>query len=151
MDSHGATAAALEPSVEAGSESLSFVDFYWRELRRVLGLAFVLNGDHWVDDDPAQDAFTAASRHWRSILAYDSPGPLVRRVPAIERGQRCGDACARQRRWCVLSAGRRPTSNWMKATKRSGKRSAVCHPRQAQAIALYYIEDYSVKGDRRGS
>jgi DNA-directed RNA polymerase specialized sigma24 family protein len=33
----------------------------------------------------------------------------------------------------------------MKAMKRSGKRFVVPHPGQAQAVALYYLEDYSVR------
>jgi hypothetical protein len=33
MDSLGATAAALEPSVEAGSGSPPFDDFYWKQSR----------------------------------------------------------------------------------------------------------------------
>ena len=46
----------------------------------MLGLAFVLTGNQWVAEDTAQDAFTAAFRRWRSIVAYDSPGAWVRRV-----------------------------------------------------------------------
>ena len=33
----------------------------------------------------------------------------------------------------------------MKVTRRSGRRSVVFPPRQAQAVALYYFEDYSVR------
>jgi DNA-directed RNA polymerase specialized sigma24 family protein len=72
--------AAVEHQAEAGSESLSFDDFYRSEHRHVLGLAFVLTGNQWVAEDTAQDAFTAAFRNWRSIVAYDSPGAWVRRV-----------------------------------------------------------------------
>ncbi len=74
------TTAAVEPSVEASSESLTFDDFYRREHRHVLGLAFVLTGNQWVAEDTAQEAFTAAFRRWRFIVAYDSPGAWVRRV-----------------------------------------------------------------------
>ena len=90
MESQGAAAAAveansesltaIEPSVEPCNESLSFDDFYKREHRHVLGLAFVLTGNQWVAEDTAQEAFTAAFRHWHSIVAYDSPGAWVRRV-----------------------------------------------------------------------
>ena len=72
--------AAVQPAVEAASEPLSFDAFYRREHRHVLGLAFVLTGNQAVAEDIAQDAFTAAFRHWRSVAAYDSPGAWVRRV-----------------------------------------------------------------------
>lgn len=58
MESQAAAAAAVEPAVEVGGESLSFADFYRREHRSVLGLAFVLTGNRSVAEDTAQDAFT---------------------------------------------------------------------------------------------
>ena len=64
MESQPAAAAAVEPTVEAASESLTFDDFYRREHRHVLGLAFVLTGNQSVAEDTAQDAFTAAFRRW---------------------------------------------------------------------------------------
>ena len=123
-----ATVAAVEPSVEASNESLSFDDFYRSEHRHVLGLAFVLTGNQWVAEDTAQDAFAAAFRNWRSIVAYDSPGAWVRRVTcnraasALRRRVREAKALMR------LAGGRRPTSNWTKAMKRSGRRFVVCQP-----------------------
>ena len=84
MESQGGTAApaeaSAEPSADASSEPLTFDDFYRSEFRHVLGLAFVLTGNQWVAEETAQDAFTAAFRRWRSIVAYDSPGAWVRRV-----------------------------------------------------------------------
>src|SRR5262245_4365716 len=80
MESQPAAAAAVEPSVETASEPLTFDDFYRREHRQVLGLAFVLTGNQWVAEETAQDAFTAAYRRWHFIVAYDSPGAWVRRV-----------------------------------------------------------------------
>jgi hypothetical protein len=51
MESQAAAAAAVDPSVEAASESLSFDDFYRSEFRHVLGLAFVLTGNQWVAEE----------------------------------------------------------------------------------------------------
>jgi RNA polymerase sigma-70 factor (ECF subfamily) len=145
MASQGATAAAGEPSVAAGSGSLSFDDFHSREFPRVLGLAFVLTGNHRVAEDTAHDAFTAASRHWRSILAYDSPGAWVRRVIC----HRVGSVLRRralEAKALVHRAGRPQTSIdldegdeafWQAVRRRP--------PRQAQAVALHYLEDYSVR------
>ena len=57
MDSLGATAAALEPLVEAGSESPPFDDFYWK-LRRVIGTPRFLTAANAPLNplEPARDA-----------------------------------------------------------------------------------------------
>jgi RNA polymerase sigma factor (sigma-70 family) len=139
------TAAAVEHRAEAGSESLSFDDFYRSEHRRVLGLAFVLTGNQWVAEDTAQDAFTAAFRNWRSIVAYDSPGAWVRRV-TCNRAASVLRRRVREAKALMRLAGRTQTSIELDEGD-----EAFWHavrrlpPRQAQAVALYYLEDYSVR------
>jgi RNA polymerase sigma-70 factor, ECF subfamily len=171
MESQGAAAAAVEPTVEASSEpppavvpsveagnespaavepsveprSESFDDFYRREHRQVLGLAFVLTGNQWVAEDTAQDAFTAAFRQWRSIVADDSPGAGVRRV-ACNRAASVLRRRVREAKALMRLAGRTQThieldegdEAFWQAVRR-------LPPRQAQAVALYYMEDYSVR------
>lgn len=140
-----AAAAALDPAVEAASESLSFDDFYRREHRQVLGLAFVLTGNQWVAEDTAQDAFAAAFRHWRSIVAYDSPGAWVRRV-TCNRAASVLRRRVRETKALLRLVGRTQTyieldegdEAFWQAVRR-------LPPRQAQAVALYYLEDYSVR------
>jgi RNA polymerase sigma-70 factor (ECF subfamily) len=136
---------AVEPAGEAGSESQSFDDFYRREHRHVLGLAFVLTGNHWVAEDTAQEAFTAAFRRWRSIVAYDSPGAWVRRV-TCNRAASVLRRSVREAKALMRLAGRTQTyieldegdEAFWQAVRR-------LPPRQAQAVALYYLEDYSVR------
>jgi len=145
MESQGVAAAAIEPSAEARSESLTFDDFYRSEYRHVLGLAFVLTGNQWVAQDTAQDAFTAAFRHWRSIVAYDSPGAWVRRVTCnraasvLRRRVREAKALMRLAAWTQthIELEEGDEAFWQ-AVRR-------LPPRQAQAVALYYLEDYSVR------
>jgi RNA polymerase sigma-70 factor, ECF subfamily len=144
MESHGATAAAVDPSVEAGSESLTFDDFYRREYRHVLALAFVLTGNRWVAEDTTQDAFTAAYRRWRSIVAYDSPGAWVRRVT-------CNRAASVLRRRVREAKALVRLAGWMQTDIELDESDETfwqavrrLPPRQAQAVALYYMEDYSV-------
>jgi RNA polymerase sigma factor (sigma-70 family) len=137
--------AAVHRPVEVSGELLSFDDFYRREYRHVLGLAFVLTGNQSAAEDVAQDAFTAAFRHWRFVAACDSPGAWVRRVA-------CNRAASVLRRRLVEA----------KALVRLAKRTQTSieldegdeafwqavrrlPPRQAQAVALYYFEDYSVR------
>src|SRR5215211_8631653 len=144
MESQPAAAAAVEPSVEAPGESLTFDDFYRREYRHVLGLAYVLTGNQWVAEDTAQDAFAAAFRGWRSIVAYDSPGAWVRRV-TCNRAASVLRRRVRETKALLRLAGRMQTlieldegdAAFWQAVRR-------LPPRQAQVVALYYMEDYSV-------
>jgi RNA polymerase sigma-70 factor (ECF subfamily) len=140
-----AKAAAVEPQAEAGSESLSFDDFYRSEHRQVLGLAFVLTGNQWVAEDTAQDAFTAAFRNWRSIAAYDSPGAWVRRV-TCNRAASVLRRRVREAKALMRLAGRTQTSIELdEGDEAFWYAVRRLPPRQAQAVALYYLEDYSVR------
>jgi RNA polymerase sigma factor (sigma-70 family) len=145
MESQPATAAAVEPSIEARGESQTFDDFYRREYGHVLGLAFVLTGNQCVAEDTAQDAFTAAFRRWHSIVAYDSPGAWVRRVT-------CNQAASvlrrrvREAKALMRLAGRMQISIELDEGDEAFWQAVRLLPRrQAQAVALYYMEGYSVR------
>jgi RNA polymerase sigma-70 factor, ECF subfamily len=140
-----AATAAVEPAVEASSESLSFDDFYRREHRHVLGLAFVLTGNQWVAEDTAQEAFTAAFRRWRSIVAYDSPGAWVRRV-TCNRAASVLRRRGREAKALMRLAGRTQAYIELDESDEAFWQAVRrLPPRQAQAVALYYMEDYSVR------
>jgi RNA polymerase sigma factor (sigma-70 family) len=144
-ESQRAAPIVVGASVEAPSEALTFDDFYRREHRHVLGLAFVLTGNHWVAEDTAQDAFTAAFRRWQFIVAYDSPAAWIRRV-TCNRAASVLRRRVREAKALMRLAGRTPThieldegdEAFWQAVRR-------LPPRQAQAVALYYLEDYSVR------
>jgi RNA polymerase sigma-70 factor (ECF subfamily) len=140
-----AEAAALEPSVDARSESLTFDDFYRQEHRHVLGLAFVLTGNQWVAEDTAQDAFTAAFRRWRSIVAYDSPSAWIRRV-TCNRAASVLRRRVREAKALMRLVGR--TQSYIELDDGDNafwQAVRQLPPRQAQVVALYYMEDYSVR------
>ena len=136
---------AAKAPVAATGESLSFDEFYRREHRHVLGLAFVLTGNQWLAEDTAQEAFTAAFRQWRSIVAYDSPAAWVRRVTcnraasALRRRVREAKALVRlaRRTRAYLELDEGDEAFWQAVRRLPA--------RQAQAVALYYLEDYSVR------
>jgi RNA polymerase sigma-70 factor (ECF subfamily) len=140
-----AEAAALEPSVDAGNESLTFEDFYRQEHRHVLGLAFVLTGNQWVAEDTAQDAFTAAFRRWRSIVTYDSPSAWIRRV-TCNRAASVLRRRVREAKALMRLVGR--TQSYIDLDDGDDafwQAVRQLPPRQAQVVALYYMEDYSVR------
>lgn len=60
----------------------SFDSFYRREVRSVVGLAYVLSGSRSGAEDLAHEGFVAAYRQWERISSLDDPGAWVRRVVA---------------------------------------------------------------------
>ena len=168
MDGHGATAAgdatpsqwrpalvAVAPDAdpadesaavaEPGRERVAFDEFYRREYRQVLGLAYVLTGNESVAEDTAQDAFTAAYRQWSSIGDYDSPAAWVRRV-VCNRAASVVRRRVREAKAMVQLALRAPAQFELDEGDAEFWRAVRRLPRrQAQTVALYYLEDYSVR------
>ena len=123
----------------------TFESFYRREFREVVGLAYALSGSRSGAEDLAQEAFVAAHKKWEKIAGYDKPGAWVRRVVAN----------------LAVSAHRRRAVERRAMRRLEGQRSEplpALEPgddefwrlvrelpkRQAQATALFYIEDRTV-------
>jgi RNA polymerase sigma-70 factor (ECF subfamily) len=123
--------------------SEDFSTFYDREIRSVVGLAYVLSGSRNGAEDLAQDAFVTAYRHWDRVGAYENPGAWVRRVAANRS----------------ISTGRRRIAEAKALLRLGGERIAIPElsidnedlwsavrqlpPRQAQVIALRYWDRLS--------
>lgn len=136
----GADAAAPAP-VKA---VMTFEAFYQQELKAVIGLAYVLSGSRTIAEDLAQDAFLAAHKNWDRVAHYDKPQAWVRRVVAnmsvslFRRKVREARALARLGSdEATLPALPEYDDEFWKAVRALPKR-------QAQAIALHYLEDLSV-------
>jgi RNA polymerase sigma-70 factor, ECF subfamily len=139
------TELSQQAEVEAIDARESFDQFFAREYRPVVGLATVLSGDSSVGEDLAQDAFAAAYRRWDRIREYDSPEAWVRRVVA----NRAASAARRRTRELVALVrlgSRRPAepeavdlgdTEFWDALRELPRR-------QAQCLALCYLEDRSV-------
>ncbi|MGQ0804694.1 MAG: sigma-70 family RNA polymerase sigma factor [Actinomycetota bacterium] len=119
-----------------------FDDFFRRERTAVVGLAYALSGSRVAAEDLAQDAFIAAYRRWDEI---EQPAAWVRRVVAnlavsgFRRRAAEARAITRLRSERPRSFDPMPAEDeelW-KAVRRLPKR-------QAQVIALRYLEDLSV-------
>ena len=131
---------ASEPKVTR-TDRESFDAFFLSEYRRVVALAVALCGRRNVAEEIAQDAFVAAFRHWSKISRYDDPAAWVRRVAAN----------------LATSSLRRRSREARALLRLSGRRGEVVEPtiedtafwnavrklprRQAQCIALHYLED----------
>ena len=123
---------------------VGFETFYERELRSVIGLAYALTGSRVLAEDLAQDAFVAAHKNWDRVSRYDRPEAWVRRVVAnmsvssFRRKMREAAALAR--------IGRpEPVIQRVPADVDHFWHEVRALPaRQAQAVALHYLEDRSV-------
>jgi RNA polymerase sigma-70 factor (ECF subfamily) len=122
----------------------SFEQFYRREFRPVVGLAYALSGSRIAAEDLAQDAFIAAHRAWDRVGRYDKPEAWVRRVVAnmsvslLRTKTREAKALARLKpRAEYLPHLPADDHDFWKAVRALPRR-------QAQTIALHYLEDRSV-------
>ncbi|MFQ5967161.1 MAG: SigE family RNA polymerase sigma factor [Acidimicrobiia bacterium] len=122
-----------------------FDAFYQREFRSVVGLAYALSGSRWAAEDLAQEAFLTAHRQWDRVGSYDSPGAWVRRVVtnmsvSLYR-KRASEAraitrIAWQRQEALPELEPEDAGFW--------KHVRALPRRQAQALALHYLEDRPV-------
>lgn len=144
LDTVRADEAAGRLAKDARAEP--FADFYARNFRDVVGLAYSLTGSWVAAEDIAQEAFVRAYRGWRRGAGYRRPDSWVRTVVAnlaTSRGRRLAAearAVARLRARPPLPADddlpEDADAFW--SAVRSLPR------RQAQAVALRYHADLSV-------
>lgn len=134
----------MPPTVRAREP---FERFYEREYRSVVGLAYALSGSRASAEDLAQEAFITAHTNWDRIGTYDKPEAWVRRVVSNLSVSRFRRVRTEARALTRLGGMRSDTTvlpelpaeaeEFWDSVRRLPKR-------QAQAIALFYLEDRSV-------
>jgi RNA polymerase sigma-70 factor (ECF subfamily) len=123
----------------------SFQEYYERDYRALLGLAFVLSGSSWTAEDLVQDALTEAHRQWPSVCHYDNPSAWVRRVMINKHRSRLRRVRTEGRGLLRLVSR---ASDSLAPTERSTEVWAAVRAlpaRQAEVIALFYWEDLPVQ------
>ena len=123
----------------------AFDRFYAREFPKMVTIAYAVSGSRMAAEDLAQEAMIAAYRGWSEVGALERPGAWVRRV-VLNRA-----ASAYQRRKAEARALLRlaPLRGEPPAAL-SGEADEFWHAvrrlprRQAQAVALHYLEEASV-------
>jgi len=134
----------VEESELAALEPASFEDFFRSEYRRVVGLATVLCGRLAIAEELAQDAFVSAYRRWDRVAVYDDPGAWVRRV-AVNLATSSLRRRAREARALARLARRRQVEALPVDVDDDFWRAVRALPRrQAQCVALRYLEDRTV-------
>lgn len=131
------------PSVVTMPED--FDTFYQREFRQVVALAYSLSGSRLAAEDLAQEAFIAAHQQWEKVGRYESPGAWVRRVVSNKSislfRKRTSEAKAVTR----LAMGRQvPLPELAAPDDEFWQMVRELPKRQAQAVALHYLEDRPV-------
>ena len=123
----------------------TFESFYRNEFRDVVGLAFALSGSRLGAEDLAQEAFIKAHERWDRISSYDKPGAWVRRVVANLAISGFRKRSAEKRALTRLAGQRQPGIAEMEPEDEEFWELVRNLPkRQAQATALFYVEDRSV-------
>lgn len=123
-----------------------FPRFYEREVTRVLAYLIATTGDRWVAEELAQEAFARAYRDWKDVASYDNPGGWLHQVAhnlAASRFRRLGA----EARAMLRLRGMRRTPTEVGPVGHDEKFWAEVRKlpdRQAQAVALHYLEDRPV-------
>lgn len=130
-----------------------FEAFYRREYNGTVRLALVLSGSRWGAEDLAQEAFIEAHRRWDEIGRYDDPGAWVRRVVSNRSVSWYRRRLAEAKAGFKAAAGaRRALPALEPDSDRVWEAVRKLSKRQAQVVALTYLEDLSLEqiGDLLG-
>jgi RNA polymerase sigma-70 factor (ECF subfamily) len=135
--------APADETVVVGQEA--FETFYRREFRGVVGLAYALSGSRLGAEDLAQEAFIAAHQRWDKIAEYDNPAAWVRRVVANMAISAFSKRAAEARAFARIAIHRQEALPELEPEDEEFWNLVRGLPaKQAQAIALFYLEDRSV-------
>jgi|Tabmets5t2r1_1033131.scaffolds.fasta_scaffold14382_4 RNA polymerase sigma factor (sigma-70 family) len=127
-----------------------FEDFYLEEYPRVVKLAYALSGSRAGAEDIAQEAFLRAYRDWDRVGSYEHQAAWVRRVAANLATSGLRRRLVEARALARLAARREPALDPLPAENAEFWRAVRALPqRQAQAVALYYLEDLSIQQTAR--
>ena len=130
-------------TIDAAPEA--FEDFYRREYVSVVGLAYALSGSRSGAEDLAQEAFLAAHRNWQTIGAYQRPGAWVRRVVANLSVSAFRRRIAEAKALARAAFGERTDLPDLGAADPDFWSAVRSLPRrQAQVVALFYLEDLPI-------
>lgn len=126
---------------ESDAGEVSFEDFYGQEYHAVLALARVLTGDLSRAEDVTHDSFAAALESWDAI---EHPSAWIRTVVANKARSLWRRRYTERRAINEMSHTVRVGMDLPTETESFWAEVRNLPRRQAQAIALFYLEDLSV-------
>jgi RNA polymerase sigma-70 factor, ECF subfamily len=117
-----------------------FEEFYAKEVKAVLALALGLTRRRWEAEDVTQEAFYRAFRDWDRVGHMNHPGAWVRRVAlnlAVGRWRRMRAEARAALRLGIPASSEPPDP----VSVRFWGAVRALPPRQAQVVALTYVDD----------
>jgi RNA polymerase sigma-70 factor, ECF subfamily len=119
-------------------------ELYRSEYRSVVGLAYALSGSRGAAEELAQEAFLEAHRAWDRISGYDDPAAWVRRVVANRAVSQVRRRVVEARALARFAGRRSLPAELVGEDAEFWQHVRRLPARQAQAVALHYLEDRSV-------
>lgn len=116
----------------------TFESFYLREFRSILALANVLVGDHGAAEDLTQEAFVAAFREWPDL---DQPDHWIRSVISRRAKSWWRRVYAARRAGLKLYEPAGGIVDMPADSEHFWNEVRSLPGRQAQAVALHYLEE----------
>jgi RNA polymerase sigma-70 factor (ECF subfamily) len=111
-----------------------------------VALAFALCGRGSVAEDLAQEAFLKTYQRWARVAQYERPGAFVRRVVANMAVSLARRRAAEGRALVGLAVGARSSVDDLEPVDAAFWQRVRSLPRrQAQSVALFYLEDRSAE------
>jgi RNA polymerase sigma-70 factor (ECF subfamily) len=124
--------------------ALDFDAFFAAEYRGLVGLASVLCGQRALGEELAQEALLSAYKNWPRIASYDDPGAWTRRVVANLATSSWRRRAREARAILKVRRARRPDAELVTTDIAFWAEVRALPARQAQCVALHYLEDRSV-------
>jgi RNA polymerase sigma-70 factor, ECF subfamily len=124
--------------------TVAFEAFYEAEYAALLRLGYVLSGSRTTAEELVQETMLRTYRHWKKVRDYDKPGAWARRVLvnlATSRGRRLS---AEAKAMVRLRGSRPPETQPRAESAELWSELRKLPARQAQALALFYVEDRPV-------
>jgi RNA polymerase sigma-70 factor (sigma-E family) len=123
-----------------------FEYFYLQEYPMVVALAYALSGSRAGAEDIAQEAFLRAYQDWDRVGSYEHQAAWVRRVAANLATSGLRRRLVEARALTRLAGRWEPAVDPMPAENAEFWAAVRALPaRQAQAVALYYLQDLSIR------
>jgi RNA polymerase sigma factor (sigma-70 family) len=123
---------------------VSFPAFYEAEYRPMVRLAVALVGRRDVAEELVQDAFVSLHRRWDQVSKYESPEGWLRRVVMNRSMSALRRRAVEARLLGRLSRLRERHSELPEVEGEIWQAVAALPKRQAQVIALMFVDDLSV-------
>jgi RNA polymerase sigma-70 factor (sigma-E family) len=142
---HGSGRAAPDGAPRVVRLPGRFEHFYLEEYPGVVKLVYALSGSRAGAEDIAQEAFLRAYQQWERVGSYEHQAAWVRRVAANLATSGLRRRLLEARAMARLAGRREPALDPLPADQADFGRALRALPRrQAQAVALFYVEDLSI-------